>query len=232
MPLIRVVIPTFALASLLDEALYSVAAQSITDYEVIVADDGSTDATSSVLLKWQEHDRRFRSVYVNHRGAAAARNAALPHPGDYTYVAFLDSDDLWTENHLAECIDLLEGHQEVAITFAVFQTIDRSGTWTSAMLSDREVRIRRPARLLGATALASGHLLDTQAVHHALLRGEFSPHPSTAVVRAAAIASLPWFDEGLEILEDCLFFLRIASSDSYSRSSRLSMPRCGITETT
>ena len=90
MPLFSVIIPTYNRATLLARTLASVRAQTCTDYEVIVVDDGSTDDTLAVL-------RGFPGVQVvtqNNRGPGAARNLGV-HQGTGQYLAFLDSDDLW-----------------------------------------------------------------------------------------------------------------------------------------
>jgi glycosyltransferase involved in cell wall biosynthesis len=213
MPSVRVVTPTYNRAALLDQALQSVAAQSFRDLEVVVADDGSTDATNDVLSRWERRDPRFHSVRTNHRGVAAARNAALAHAGSYEYVAFLDSDDLWRHDHLERSVDVLDSYPEAAVTFAAFETQDESGTWTEEMLRAREERVRKPPAIAVAHPRPDVYLLDADRVRHGFLRGEFSPHPSASVVRASAVAVSPWFRDGLEILEDCLFFIQIACAN-------------------
>lgn len=89
--LFSVVIPTFNRRELLAEALCSVWAQTFTDYEVIVVDDGSTDGTWDYLSSLREE---IIAVRQENRGPGAARNAgAKLARGDY--VAFLDADDIW-----------------------------------------------------------------------------------------------------------------------------------------
>jgi glycosyltransferase involved in cell wall biosynthesis len=102
-PVVSVVIPTYNRAHLLQRCLESVFGQTHTNLEVIVVDDGSTDATAEVLHGYG--DQRVR--VVSHRsseGAAAARNRGLEHATG-RFVAFLDSDDEWlprkTERQLA-----------------------------------------------------------------------------------------------------------------------------------
>jgi hypothetical protein len=90
-PLFSVIVPTFNRAAMLGETLASVFRQRFTDYEVIVADDGSTDDTLSLLAAYGD---QLRIVRQSNRGPGAARNlAAAAARGDY--LAFLDSDDLW-----------------------------------------------------------------------------------------------------------------------------------------
>lgn len=89
--LFSVVIPTYNRAALLAEALDSVFAQRFTDFEVVVADDGSTDGTAALLRSYGE---RLRIVRQANLGPGAARNLAAK-VARGRYLAFLDSDDRW-----------------------------------------------------------------------------------------------------------------------------------------
>lgn len=89
-PFFSVVIPTYNRAALLQQALASVMAQTYPDFEVIVVDDGSTESVGDVA-HWGERVRWFRQ---ENKGAGAARNLGARHARG-TFLAFLDSDDLW-----------------------------------------------------------------------------------------------------------------------------------------
>jgi glycosyltransferase involved in cell wall biosynthesis len=131
MPLVSVVIPSYNCARYLPEAIESVLGQSLSDLEVIVVDDGSTDDTKQVVSRYLS-DGRLQYVFQENRGApSAARNrgAAL---AQGEFIASLDSDDLLAPTALEEevaalkasnaswCItDIVkfwEGHQEVRQT--------------------------------------------------------------------------------------------------------------------
>ncbi len=214
MPRLRVVIPTYNRSSLLAEALASVQEQSFGDFEVVVADDASTDDTESVVATLAAADPRIHYLKVRHGGVAAARNAAIGVPDVPEFIALLDSDDLWQPEHLARAVSLLDRERGISIVFGAFETQDLTGTWTADRLEARNDRVRRPLSCVERIATGGdGHVLRTDRVHAALLRGEFSPHPSTTVVRAAAVRVSPWFDRTYQILEDCLFFLRLAHDE-------------------
>ena len=91
MPLISVIIPTHNRAQLVCRTIESVLAQSFTDYEIVVCDDGSTDDTQARLAAY---GNRLKVVRGRCRGPGAARNSAME-VASGQYVAFLDSDDLW-----------------------------------------------------------------------------------------------------------------------------------------
>ena len=91
MPLFSVIIPTYNRALLLERALKSVWRQSFGDFEVIVVDDGSTDATREVLAR---HASQAVCLRQDNRGPSTARNLGLQYATG-EYIAFLDSDDIW-----------------------------------------------------------------------------------------------------------------------------------------
>ena len=91
LPLFSVIVPTFNRANLLIGTLTSVFAQRFADFEVIVVDDGSTDATVNYLQSLGKRVTVFRQT---NRGAGAARNLGAGYAKG-KYLAFLDSDDMW-----------------------------------------------------------------------------------------------------------------------------------------
>jgi hypothetical protein len=91
MPFFSIVIPTYNRSRLLAEALESVFTQEFTGFEVLVADDGSTDDTREMLARYGE---RVRVLRQENQGQGAARNLGIQHATGQ-YVVFLDSDDVW-----------------------------------------------------------------------------------------------------------------------------------------
>lgn len=89
--LFSVVIPTYNRVDLLPQAIASVRAQRVTDYEIVVVDDGSQDGTREYV---QGLGPQIRYLRQENRGPGAARNAGV-RAARGEYVAFLDSDDLW-----------------------------------------------------------------------------------------------------------------------------------------
>jgi glycosyltransferase involved in cell wall biosynthesis len=105
-PLFSVVIPTHNRINLLLRALDSVRAQTFTDFEVIVVDDGSTDGTSERLARL---GKRIQLITQTNRGPGSARNHGA-NVAKGKYVAFLDSDDLWFPWTLAIFSELIRRH--------------------------------------------------------------------------------------------------------------------------
>lgn len=90
---VSVIIPCYNSAAYLDECMASVLSQSVSDFEAILIDDGSTDETYAIAQRWAQRDDRVRVLRQENSGVSAARNLGLVHAaGDW--VTFVDSDDL------------------------------------------------------------------------------------------------------------------------------------------
>ncbi|MEM6486654.1 MAG: glycosyltransferase family 2 protein [Pseudomonadota bacterium] len=109
-PAISVVIPAYNRESLLPRALESVLQQTLTDFEIIVVDDASTDGTHAVASRYAD-DSRVRVVrQPQNGGAAAARNRGIVEARG-RYVAFQDSDDRWFPEKLERQVALMQARQ-------------------------------------------------------------------------------------------------------------------------
>src|SRR4051812_22772463 len=105
---VSVIVPAHEAAGTIAATLDSVAEQRFGDWEVIVADDGSSDATAEIVEGHLVGARLVRSPAA--RGPAAARNAALRHAGG-ELVAFLDADDTWLPAYLGRQVARYEAEQ-------------------------------------------------------------------------------------------------------------------------
>jgi len=123
-PKVTVIIPTYNRVRYLGEAIKSVLDQELSDLELIVVDDGSTDATPQLLRAIT--DPRMRCVSQPNRGISAAMNAGVRAArGDF--VARLDSDDLWMPDMLLTLVGILEARPEIGVAYAKGQAIDSNG---------------------------------------------------------------------------------------------------------
>jgi glycosyltransferase involved in cell wall biosynthesis len=110
-PLVSVVIPTFNRAKDLERALCSVLAQTYTNWEVLIVDNHSEDNTDEVIRDLNESRITLFKIH-NHGVIAASRNWGIRHARG-KYIAFLDSDDWWTENKLSKSVQYLENGADV-----------------------------------------------------------------------------------------------------------------------
>lgn len=94
-PRLSVIVPIYNVEAYLEACLDSVATQTLTDLEVLMVDDGSTDGSAAIATRYAERDARFRLVTKENGGLGSARNAGLAHMSEESeYFAFLDSDDV------------------------------------------------------------------------------------------------------------------------------------------
>ncbi len=75
--MISVIIPVYNSDKFLEECMNSILAQTYTDYEVIIVDDGSTDNSSQIIKNYAKHCNKIKSFFQENRGAAQARNFAI-----------------------------------------------------------------------------------------------------------------------------------------------------------
>ncbi|MBN2063630.1 MAG: glycosyltransferase family 2 protein [Sedimentisphaerales bacterium] len=118
MPQITVVMPLYNKAKYVQRAIDSVLAQSFSNFELIVVDDGSTDA-SAQLVSSHCTDRRLHMVHQENAGPGAARNHGLA-LAQSEYVAFLDADDQWLPDFLSSQYKQLIAHPQCAAALCRF----------------------------------------------------------------------------------------------------------------
>ena len=79
MPAVSVIMPAYNVEPYIDASIGSVRRQTHTDLELVIVDDGSTDATYAIARRHADADRRIRLVHQDNGGLSAARNTALRH---------------------------------------------------------------------------------------------------------------------------------------------------------
>lgn len=120
--MVSIITPTHNSSRHLAGTIESVLAQTYSDWEMIIADDASTDPTRSIVHRYSAEDDRIRLVVLpEHKGPAEARNAAIDEARG-RYIAFLDSDDLWHPQKLEKQMRFMEQHGH-AFTFTSYQRI-------------------------------------------------------------------------------------------------------------
>lgn len=111
-PRVSVLIPTYNCGKFLGEALDSVLAQTFTDHEIIVVDDGSTDDTAQVAARYPQ----VKYIRREHSGVSVTRNAAIA-AATGEIVVFLDADDLWTPDKLEKQVAYLDENPDCMLVF-------------------------------------------------------------------------------------------------------------------
>jgi len=183
-PRVSVLIPTYNHARFLPEALDSVLAQTFRDLEILVIDDGSTDATQAVIEAYAPAIGYIRQA---HAGPAAARNRAIG-ASRGELLAFLDADDRWYPGKIAAQVSYLDAHPDVGVVFTKFLVTDEAGG---------PLYLYPPAFRYGASAFEK------------LLVWPYGSM-NTAMVRRPCLEKIGLFDENLTGAEDWDLWLRLA----------------------
>lgn len=111
MPFFSVIIPVYNRYDQVKRAIDSVLAQTFSDYELIVVDDGSTDLTPGIESLY---NGRLRYIRQTNRGVSAARNSGIRH-SQAAHITFLDSDDEWNPRKLASHRNFIDNNPEIKI---------------------------------------------------------------------------------------------------------------------
>ena len=103
MPVISVVIPVYNKEKFIENTIYSVLNQTLSDFELIIVDDSSTDKSLSIIDSIK--DKRIKTYSIKNSGVSKSRNYGVE-KSTSNLIAFLDADDLWKNNHLEKLYKL------------------------------------------------------------------------------------------------------------------------------
>jgi glycosyltransferase involved in cell wall biosynthesis len=125
-PLVSVVVPAFNAAGTIADTLASICNQTFHHIEVIVVDDGSTDATAQAALAVATRDSRVKLIRQHNQGIAAARNAGIA-KASAEWVAVADADDLWHPAKIQRQMAIAMHQPSVALIYCNRREIDETG---------------------------------------------------------------------------------------------------------
>jgi glycosyltransferase involved in cell wall biosynthesis len=201
-PLVSVVIAAYNAEKYIQQTIDSILAQTFCDYEIIVVDDGSTDATKEILACYGE---RIRYCYLqNSGGPAKPRNVGI-RMSRAKYIALFDHDDVMVPDKLKKQVACLEKHPEVSLVFSDFLFWD--GNAAKGTMLERESTKKLFERILRQSDGTA--LLFKRPIYDELLRGNFIG-TSTIVVRREDILGLGGFDESLVGIDDLDLYLKLS----------------------
>ncbi|MGP5157710.1 glycosyltransferase family 2 protein [Pseudoalteromonas prydzensis] len=116
-----VVIPLYNKALSIEKTIESVLSQTLQDFEVVVVNDGSTDASAKIVESI--NDNRIRLVNQENQGVSAARNKGIA-VATFEWIAFLDGDDIWFPTHLSEINKMIIRYPESKVFSTSFEYSD------------------------------------------------------------------------------------------------------------
>lgn len=198
-PTVSVIIPVYGAENYIADTLRSVLAQTYTNFEVLIVDDGCLDR--SIEICQQFSDPRIKIIHQKNRGLAGARNTGIRH-AQGEYLAFLDADDLWLPSKLEKHVQHLNGSLQVGLSFSYSIFIDEQGNPTGIYQIPSRIKNITPDYALRRNPVGNG---------------------STVVARKAAFQAIEfqenrhgevenfYFDEDFKQAEDLECWTRIAT---------------------
>ena len=124
MKLVSVIIPVYNVEQYIAQTVQSVLEQTYSCFEMLIVDDGSPDRSGEICRQFS--DPRIKVIRQPNRGLAGARNTGIRH-AQGEYLAFLDGDDLWHPENLAQKMEHLENSSQVGVSFSPSALIDEFG---------------------------------------------------------------------------------------------------------
>lgn len=185
MPLVSAIIPVYNRPAHLIKAVGSILSQTFSDFELIIADDGSTDETPFIAERLASEDGRIRVLKFPHSGMPGAARNRGAEAAEGRFLAFLDSDDYWFPDKLKEQTRLMQEHK-----------LQISHTREQWMRNGKEVSQK------GQKHRREGDIF-TDALKKCIIG------PSTVMIARDFYFDTGGFNENLEIAEDYEYWLRI-----------------------
>jgi glycosyltransferase involved in cell wall biosynthesis len=187
-PPISVVAAAYNAQRYLAEMLDSYLAQTFGDFELVVVDDGSTDATGEILRSYAQKDSRLKVVSIQHAGIVGAANAGLQ-AARAELIARADADDIAMPNRLQKQFDFMRERPEVVA------------------VGSRMILIEP----YGSPLFTTEHVLDHESIDAGLMRGGgwMMPQPA-AMIRREPTLRVGAYRKEYEWSEDLDLFLRLA----------------------
>ena len=183
-PQVSIIMAAYNHAQYIDKAIDSALAQTWQDFELIVVDDGSTDATGQVVSQFGSP---VRYIYQQNHGQGGARNRGIASARG-EFICFLDDDDLWEPEYLATVMSVFQRQPDVDALHTGFRIIDGED------------------RLLPQIG---DHVVPPHQMYDALVCGGWFP-PLVVTVRKACLDQVGPLDEALRGHDDWDLWLRIA----------------------
>ncbi|RUT02707.1 glycosyl transferase [Dulcicalothrix desertica PCC 7102] len=191
MPEITVIIPAYNAEKTILETIKSIQEQTFSNFEIIVINDGSTDDTQLVLEKIKEP--RLKIISSQNEGVSAARNKGIK-AAQSEYIAFIDADDLWTNDKLELQLAAIKANPDIGVVYSWTSQMDETGKKFHS----------------GARVFIEGN------VYQDLLIVNFLENGSTPLMRKECVDEIGGFNVNLKYGEDWEFYIRLAAKYKFA----------------
>ncbi len=186
MPLISVILPVYNGELTIRKTVESVLSQTLSNWELIIINDGSKDSTLDILYSF--YDYRLQIFSYENAGQAVSRNRGLSH-AQGEYISFIDADDLWTNDKLEAQLKVLQSNPQARVAYSWTNYIDENG---ELILQGKRVNYH-------------GNL------YQKLLVSNFLENGSNPLICRKALDEVGGFEPSLTPAEDWDLWLRLAA---------------------
>lgn len=137
-PLVSIIMPTYNSENTIEDSINSVINQTYTNWELLITDDCSTDATLTIIKRFSKSDDRIKLLCLqSNSGAGVARNNSIAHSAG-RFIAFLDSDDMWHREKLEKQVHFMLEHN-YGLTYTHYVKIDANKSFLGAIHPPQKV---------------------------------------------------------------------------------------------
>ena len=140
MPTVSVIVPVYNAGGVVSRCVDSILAQSYTDFEVLLVNDGSTDNSGAICDNYAQQDGRVKVIHQENSGVSAARNAGLK-AAQGEWVTFVDSDDIVLDGFLESLVVAVNRDERIDLAYCGYAIVERSTsikTYRSATYIEKE----------------------------------------------------------------------------------------------
>jgi hypothetical protein len=185
-PMVSVLMPVYNGERYVAQAVESILAQTFTNFEFIIIDDGSTDASGSILQSFADRDDRICLIRRDNKGLIKTLNEMLK-LAKGEFLARMDADDISTPTRLERQIEFLTHHPDVVCVGGAYELMDSKGR----------------------TVMTATMPQDNAEIQHMILIGRTIINHPCAMIRRAALMAIGGYDETMLTVEDLDMLLRL-----------------------
>jgi glycosyltransferase involved in cell wall biosynthesis len=204
MAFFSIIIPLYNKERYIENALQSILKQTVTDYEIIIVNDGSTDKSKEIISKYASDKIRIID-HLKNKGLSATRNTGIKNATS-DYITFLDADDLWHPNYLQTIKNLISSHQEAHIFATNYDEV-----YPKTIHKPHNGSEDLPAKFNG--------LIDFFKIN--LKQGIYTP--SSVCWHKSVFETIGYYDEKINFSEDLDFNIRANLKFKLAYSSSVQM---------
>ena len=198
------ILPIYNVEKYLSECVKSILAQTYSDFEILLVDDGSPDNCPALCDEWARKDNRIKALHKPNGGLSDARNYGLDHAqGDY--VVFVDSDDFWMgRDSLEKLIKVVDAHPECDfIGYNCSYYYSDTKTYAKWVRYDENLVVPTDKNVAICSLVASGTMPMSACLK--IIKRKSLSDMGLRFIKGTIAEDIPWFIDLLDGSKKCMF---------------------------